>query len=557
MTRSSADLLDGYLRQVFDDDPILATNRGDRVRDGRLPVTEPEALAASRAWRQRFVRELGDLPPTDDPQGELDRTVARLDAEAFLAEADAVAPQARCPYWYVERLGDAINDLLTVDSLPQDVRADALVDRMRGGPRYLDGAERALDSQLTPPAYVDMGIEACVGLAGLLSNSVPAFASANAGVLGRELEAVATRLGNRLQEFLRFLNRFRDSAQGTWRSGRDRFDWLLKNEHLLPLDALEVAEIGAQRMEEELQGLAAAARRLDPDASWRAVVRDRERRHPDADSLLDAYRAAVERARQHTVEAALVSIPAEEECRLAWLPDYLRSSLPMGVMKLSPPFDTDMLTTFFITRPEGSLTPAQMEAHLRSHSFPFIESIAGHETYPGHHLQRVHHKAATQRSPIRRYLMSSVMIEGWGLYVESLQVEGGFPMNPGDQLFRARNRLWRAARLVIDTGLHAGSMTFDEAVTILTEKVGLGIRMAQGEVRRYQRHDNPTYPSSYLLGADAIARLRDEMGVGPGAPQASIRSFHDRFLGFGSVPVSLIANMLRGQDPRSWISCDR
>src|SRR5699024_9845912 len=142
--------------------------------------------------------------------------------------------------------------------------------------------------------------------------------------------------------------------------------------------------------------------------------------------------------------------------------------------------------------------------------YAFIASIVGHEACPGHHVQAAHHKVATPFSSFRRYFTSPQFVEGWGLYVEDLLEETGVVDNPLALLFVRRNALWRALRVTIDTGLHAGDLSVDRAIDLLVDSAGMDRHMAAGEVRRYIRHDNPTYPSSYALGRAGFHRARKQ-----------------------------------------------
>jgi uncharacterized protein (DUF885 family) len=157
----------------------------------------------------------------------------------------------------------------------------------------------------------------------------------------------------------------------------------------------------------------------------------------------------------------------------------------------------------------------------------------------------VHHKLATANAPVRRYFSSPVLVEGWGLYTEDLMEETGFMQEPGVRLFKLRNALWRSARVVVDSGLHTRAMRFEEAVDLMVDEVHLDRRMAEGEVRRYTTHDNPTYPSAYLLGKSAIHDLRSRWQAQEGSSY-SLKRFHDTLLSYGSPPVKLIAARMLG-----------
>jgi uncharacterized protein (DUF885 family) len=518
-------LLAEYVDAVFEDDPIEASVVGRPGDDGMLPDLTPDAIQAALARRRSFLVRLESIDPAGLTRDDaIDVRLAISDARTYLRGAEEMRWWERCPYWYVERLGDAVQATV----LGGDVAA--LDERLAAIPRYLDAATRNL-SAACPVEYVDMGIVAAEGLASLVGRGLAGVAS----------DARAAAAADRIESFAGFLRELRPRCRGTWVAGAGYFDHLLREMHLMELDAEGLRELGEREVVRDRAELERCAAAFDPGASWREQLARAERHHATADTLRQVYRDAVGRARAHVIEADLVSVPEGEECVVEWLPDYLRSSIPMGLMKTTPAFAPGLSTRFLLTRP-GPDWPSRQ----RSHALAFVDSIAGHETYPGHHLQKVHHKLGSASSAMRRCAASPSMMEGWGLYVEDLEDETGFAASPEVTLFRRRNRLWRSMRVVIDTGLHTGRIGIEQATSLLVDEVGMEPGMARGEVLRYVRHDNPTYPSSYLLGRRQIHALREAWRAGPGRP--SLRAFHDRFLSFGSIPVALSREaMLAGQ----------
>lgn len=132
--------------------------------------------------------------------------------------------------------------------------------------------------------------------------------------------------------------------------------------------------------------------------------------------------------------------------------------------------------------------------------------------------------------------------------------ETGFIHEPPVMLFKLRNALWRSVRVVIDCGLHAGDMTFEEAVDLLRSQVCLDTHMAEGEVRRYTTHNNPTYPSSYLVGKMLIQGLRQQWLEQQGQSRR-LKDFHNQLLGYGSPPVKFVAQRMAGTPPRPLAGC--
>jgi uncharacterized protein (DUF885 family) len=211
-------------------------------------------------------------------------------------------------------------------------------------------------------------------------------------------------------------------------------------------------------------------------------------------------------------------------------------------MSPSPPYGPGLRSGFLITPGDPNADAERRRQHMRDNCYVFATSIAGHETYPGHHVQYAHHKLGTSRDSIRRYFRTPQFVEGWGLYVEDVLEETGFLADDRLRLVKQRNTLWRALRVVVDVGLHTGTMGVAEATELMRREAGMDPHMAAGEVRRYTRHDNPTYPSSYMLGRELIHRIRAERRARERSA-FTLRGFHDWLLSFGSPPLVLLADI--------------
>jgi uncharacterized protein (DUF885 family) len=128
-----------------------------------------------------------------------------------------------------------------------------------------------------------------------------------------------------------------------------------------------------------------------------------------------------------------------------------------------------------------------------------------------------------------------------------MMYDQGFLKGDDVRLTQLRNRLWRAARVIIDVGLHTGSMTFEEGVRFLVEKVRFEPYAAELEVGMYARR--PTYVLGYLIGMLEIQDMRAAYDKKFGKP-AKPHIFYDRLLRIGALPPSLVRSELLGEPPR-------
>lgn len=166
-----------------------------------------------------------------------------------------------------------------------------------------------------------------------------------------------------------------------------------------------------------------------------------------------------------------------------------------------------------------------------------LESLTLHEAVPGHHLQGSLAQEMENVPDFRRDLYISAFGEGWGLYCERLGIEMGFYTDPYSDFGRLTYEMWRAARLVVDTGMHAKGWSRDQALEYLASHTALSLHEVKTEIDRYIAW--PGQALSYKIGELHIRALRakaeKELGAG-----FDVRVFHDKILENGAVPLPVL-----------------
>ncbi len=170
-----------------------------------------------------------------------------------------------------------------------------------------------------------------------------------------------------------------------------------------------------------------------------------------------------------------------------------------------------------------------------------IESTTFHETWPGHHQQLMVARAAKSQHPLVRLLFNSGFGEGWALYAERVADEVQLYSGDLDRFGYLAGAKFRAARMVIDAGIHTRGMGYEEAQAFLGEQSTLSKEQVRGEVNRYISW--PGQAPSYMIGNLEILRLRDA-ARNRLSERFDIRAFHDQVLGHGSVTLPLLHELL-------------
>jgi len=189
----------------------------------------------------------------------------------------------------------------------------------------------------------------------------------------------------------------------------------------------------------------------------------------------------------------------------------------------------------FYTAGRGGEGACQMNTHdLPSRPLYNIPALTLHECTPGHSFQFSFQSEQTQAPAFRRNIYFSGMGEGWGLYSEFLGEELGIYRTPYERFGRLSYEMWRAARLVIDTGIHHYGWDRERAVRYLADRTALSDHEVGTEVDRYISW--PGQALAYKLGEMTIRRMRTEAEIALGE-RFDIRKFHDVVLSLGSVPL--------------------
>lgn len=174
-----------------------------------------------------------------------------------------------------------------------------------------------------------------------------------------------------------------------------------------------------------------------------------------------------------------------------------------------------------------------------------LEALTLHEAVPGHHLQGALAREMENLPDYRRYTYISAFGEGWGLYAEWLGQEMGFYQDPYSDFGRLSYEMWRAARLVVDTGMHAMGWTREQAMEFMAANTALSLHNVRTEIDRYITW--PGQALSYKLGEMLIRQLRQEAQEALGG-NFDLREFHYVVLKNGSIPLDVLE-----QEVRDWI----
>jgi uncharacterized protein (DUF885 family) len=529
-----------YLDLVVELMPETATGLGLHQADDRL---DDRSVAGQKTIIDREEAMAKDLE-TRFAGAKLSKSASidlRVLRSALIVDARwrrELKPWARKPDFYTEPM-NALFQMTARDYAPASERAKNVLTRTEKIPDVLKMARAQIED--APAIWVQIGAESANGakeffdsMRPFLEKALPKDKARIAGALKGAKDAYA--------DFKLHLEREvkPNAPEGEFAAGREFFDWMLRENYFLHEDADALLATGIRVFGETSAKLDEVAKRIDPKAAnWREVVKRVKARHPTAAGLIPAYRKEVARARKFVVDKGISDLPPPDECAVMATPPFQRTTL-IAAYDQPPPFQSVSKGIFFVTPVDPTMSAAQREQMLRENDYGDIVDTVVHETYPGHHLQLSF--ARLHPSRIRKATGPSIFSEGWALYSEELMAELGY-YDDEQRLMQLEWTLVRAARVMIDVGLHTKGMTFDQAVQMLTEQVGLEHELAINEVKRYTM--SPTQPLSYLIGREKILAMRERMKAKEGKA-FSLKKFHEAILSHGTLAPGLLEEELFG-----------
>jgi len=542
-------LVDEFLAREHELSPVRASQLGLTSYDDRLDDLSAASFEARDAEAAEWLGRFGALGNAAlAPAEQIDRDLVLSVLRGRLIMTDW-QNWRRDPATYTDAALGGIFTLFLHRLRPEPELVESALSRMREIPRALAQGTANLARDLAHPVVLRRGAGAARGGARYLRDLLPLEVAAGEG---RDRLADGGRHAARaMDEWAVHLDALAGEASGAWQLGEERYTRLLREKEMLDIDARGLRELGRaeyDRLAAEMAQVAVRARGTD---DWSRVLEEARADHPASEAdMRQGYADWTARARAFLAEHDLVTLPPGEQCVVEPSPVFQRPVLGVASYNAPPPFSDSWTGHFFVPFAPDGTPEAEIQQRLRANSWGDIPTISVHEAYPGHHWHLVMRKLGPRA--VRRVFGTPYFTEGWALYAERMMRERGFFTDPVHELFHLDATLFRAARIVVDTSLHLGEMTFDEAVEFMRTKAGLPEPTAKAEVGRYCSW--PTQASAYLTGCLEILRIRrawfDAHGfadvIPADVPAEALRRFHDTIAESGALPLGLAERVMAG-----------
>jgi uncharacterized protein (DUF885 family) len=537
MSSAFQQITERYTDTLLTDYPVLATFLGVHDRDGELGEFGPDAQEEKNGHLKSLLAELDALPLEGEPlEVRVDAAALRASLRRSVFAHEELRTHELIPGEYVGTALSGCNELVLGSFAPLPERARSLLGRLRQIPDVLDAMRQNI--RTCPPVFATVGAEIARGGAGFTGVVIPGIGEA-VPELKDDLAQAGAAAAEAFESAADYLEGLGEGSEVPFAVGRERYEWLLREYHMLEMDSDALREMGRRVLADTKVAMERVAGEIAPGGTAHDLVDELKADHPTAEGLRQHYASEMASARSFVIENDLVTVPEGEELEVIDTPVFLRKILPYAAYHPAGPFEDKQRGLFYVTPVDESLSPEDQEKQLRGHSVHTIPVVALHEAYPGHHLQLV--RSNKCRREVRRILWNNVFIEGWALYCEEMMKDVGFYPDARTRLGQLKETAWRAARIVVDVGLQRGEMSVDDAIEFMMSEAGLERVNATAEVKRYTA--NPTQPSSYMIGKLAILSIRERYEARAGS-SFDLKTFHDELLDMGSIQPALVEAQL-------------
>ena len=551
------DLAKRYLDEYPALGPVGATSLGDHRFDHLVNQVSSEARGERVAFNKKYIEELEIIP-----KGELSRAyqvdVALLDnrLRSGIWRIEELQEWSWNPLRYTGLAGGAIYSLMAREFAPVEERLINVADRLEQFPRMYAQIRETIIPERVPKIHAETAVKQNKGVLSILDNLVVPqknkLKKRHRKQLNKAIET-ARKENAKHQKWLE--EEVLPKANGNFRIGPKLYDRKLAFTLQTPLtrqQILEKAESELVKTRSHMYDIAKSVYKgMHPytefpevptevyqQAVIRAVLEEAYREIPDKDGIIDFARSSIRIAEDFVKEAEILTLPSDP-VEIIIMPEF-RRGVTLAYCDSPGPLETGLKTFYAVSPLPEEWTEKQVHSYLREYNQRSVHNLTIHEAMPGHFVQLAH--SNRYPSTLRAVLSSGVFIEGWAVYVERVFLEEGFlDYDPLMQLIILKWYLRAIANAMIDQKIHAGDMSYDEAMELMIEDTFQEEREAAAKWIRAQL--TSAQLSTYFVGFLEHYSLREEVQKRRGA-KFVLKDYHDEELSFGSPPVQFVRALM-------------
>jgi len=459
-----------------------------------------------------------------------------------------------------------IGVLLTTEYAPLDERMTTILQRLKRIPDYY----RAARENIREPTreHIELAIQQNRGALSVINGDLSGQLE-DSGLSEAAQEEFSDELDNAseaIEEWIGWLQNLEDELEGEngfreYRIGEELYERKFALDIQSEFSARELYERALEEKQRLHADMDEQARELwpeyfedeeMPDEPLERIARLIDHlsdRHVDPEDFVDEIRRQIPKLEAFVDEHELVDQDPSRPLVVRETPEYMRGTGARASINAPGPFNPEAETYYNVT-PLDDLDDDQVESFLREYNHWVLQVLNIHEAIPGHYTQLLH--ANKSPSVIKSLLGNGAMIEGWAVYAERMMLEEGWgDHEPEMWLMYGKWALRVVTNAILDYAVQVKGMEEDEALDMLRNKAFQESTEAHGKWRRLTL--SQVQLTSYFTGFAEIYDFREQEKQRLGE-DFDLKTFHNEFLSFGSAPVSVIIDLMTGEE--EWIEAD-
>lgn len=544
--RSFRELVDAYFEDYFRANPSQATSVGFHQYDRQL---EDVSVAAHQRNRRRLLEYLAAFQAVNPGPLSLlerdDREIMIATIHGQMLEEDRVQQWRKNPDAYSGAVTSSIFSIVKRDFAPAAERLRSVIEREKQIPRVLLQARAVL--QNPPRIYIDIAIDQLPGNVDFFAKDVPdAFKDVKDAALLAEFKSSNDAAIAALNDYQSWMKKdLLPRSHGTFAIGAENYRLKLLYDEMVDVPLPRLLKIGYAQLRKDQRAFVEAARRIDPNKSPDDVLKELQKDHPPAATLLSSAQQQLDGLRQFLIDKKIITVPGGAQAKVVETPPFARATT-FASMDTPGPYEANATEAYYnITLPDPTWSAEKQEEYLEGYNYPLLSNVSVHEVWPGHYTQFLWVKNNPGLSKVRKLTGAGSDSEGWAHYSEQMVLDEGLSNNdPRFRLAQLVDALLRDARYIVGIRMHTQGMTMEQARGFFV-KEGRQVPVV-GEMETKRGTGDPTY-LMYTLGKLEILKLREDYRRKMGG-NFSLQDFHDRFIKAGNPPVKIVRRELMGKD---------
>jgi len=540
-----------YVERQLETNPEEATELGDHRFDGRLTDYSPEARAKQLAIQKEFRDKLNAIDGSQvTGANNVDFRILKENIDYKIFQAEELKEPDWNPLVYNQSLANSLYLLVARDFAPPEKRIPNLRQRIEEIPRVIAQAKANL--QHPPRVHTETTIEQTQGAINLVREGLAPLLD-RAPQSKKELAPLQEKTAGALEDYKKWLQTdLLPRSDGDFRIGADKFRKKLRFALASDLSMEEIMKRAQADLQQAQTAIYETALPLykkyfpraddktlaDKHKITAAVLDKLAEQHPDDATVVGYAQKIVAEATDFVKRHNLVTVP-EVPLDVIAMPEFKRG-VAIAYCDSPGPLEKRGKTFFAVAPTPKDWTKERKESFFREYNNYMIRDLTVHEAMPGHYLQLAHANEFRAPTLVRAIFQSGTFIEGWAVYCEQMMAEQGYG-GPEVKMQQLKMRLRAIANAILDQNIHAGNMSEQEAMDLMTKQAF----QQEGEaVAKWKRARlTSAQLSTYFVGVTEHLDLRDRAKSKAGA-SFDQKKYNDQVISFGSPPVKYVRELM-------------